>query len=246
MTSRRRFLHLAAATAALLPCRAWRARRPIRRGRCASWSPPPAGGTTDIVARLLAQRLSDKLGQPFVVENRPGGGTNIGTEMAVRAPPDGYTLLMANSSAVTPALHKTLPFTFLDRPWVPVGSSCARRYLMLVNPSMPAKTGARVHRLRQGQSRQGQHGLGRRRLDRPHVRRAVQMDGGHQAAARALPRRGDGPARPDCRPGPGHVLDHRLVAAIREGRQASGARHHHRDAVGAGAGGAAGRGFRPG
>ena len=113
MTSRRRFLQRTVATAALLPLpRLARAQayptRPVRILVATA-----AGGTTDIVARLLAQRLSDKLGQPFVVENRPGGGTNIGTEMAVRAPPDGYTLLMANSSAVVnQALHKNLPFTF--------------------------------------------------------------------------------------------------------------------------------------
>jgi tripartite-type tricarboxylate transporter receptor subunit TctC len=142
MTSRRRFLHLTAATAALLPLpRLARAQayptRPVRILVATA-----AGGTTDIVARLLAQRLSDKLGQPFVVENRPGGGTNIGTEMAVRAPPDGYTLLMANSSAVVnQALHKTLPFTF-STDLVPVAIVMRSPLLMLVNPSMPAKTGA--------------------------------------------------------------------------------------------------------
>ncbi len=142
MTSRRRFLHLTAATAALLPLpRLARAQayptRPVRILVATA-----AGGTTDIVARLLAQRLSDKLGQPFVVENRPGGGTNIGTEMAVRAPPDGYTLLMANSSAVVnQALHKTLPFTF-STDLVPVAIVMRSPLLMLVNPAMPVKTGA--------------------------------------------------------------------------------------------------------
>jgi tripartite-type tricarboxylate transporter receptor subunit TctC len=142
MTSRRRFLQLTAAATALLPLpRLAQAQayptRPVRILVATA-----AGGTTDIVARLLAQRLSDKLGQPFVVENRPGGGTNIGTEMAVRAPPDGYTLLMANSSAVdNQALHKNLPFTF-STDLVPVAIVMRSPLLMLVNPAMPVKTGA--------------------------------------------------------------------------------------------------------
>ena len=142
MTSRRRFLQLTAAATALLPLpRLARAQayptRPVRILVATA-----AGGTTDIVARLLSQRLSDKLGQPFVVENRPGGGTNIGTELAVRAPPDGYTLLMANSSAVVnQALHKNLPFTF-STDLVPVAIVMRSPLLMLVNPAMPVKTGA--------------------------------------------------------------------------------------------------------
>jgi tripartite-type tricarboxylate transporter receptor subunit TctC len=141
MTSRRRFLQRTVATAALLPLpRLARAQayptRPVRILVATA-----AGGTTDIVARLLAQRVSDKLGQPFVVENRPGGGTNIGTEMAVRAPPDGYTLLMANSSAVVnQALHKSLPFTF-STDLVPVAMVMRSPLLMLVNPALPVKTG---------------------------------------------------------------------------------------------------------
>jgi tripartite-type tricarboxylate transporter receptor subunit TctC len=141
MTSRRRFLQRTVATAALLPlprlaCAQAYPTRPVRILVATA-----AGGTTDIVARLLAQRLSDKLGQPFVVENRPGGGTNIGTEMAVRAPPDGYTLLMANSSAVVnQALHKNLPFTF-STDLVPVAIVMRSPLLMLVNPAQPVKTG---------------------------------------------------------------------------------------------------------
>ena len=68
-----------------------RGRTPIRRGRCASSSVRPAA--PDIIARLIGQWLSERLGQPFVIENRPGAGTNIGIEAVVRAPPDGYTLL---------------------------------------------------------------------------------------------------------------------------------------------------------
>src|SRR5215831_9305140 len=73
--------------------RASRWRRPIRRGRCVI-VPAPAGGGTDIVARLIGQWLSERLGQQFVIDNRPGGGGNIGTEAVVRTPADGYTLLL--------------------------------------------------------------------------------------------------------------------------------------------------------
>ena len=90
---RRQFLRLAAGAAALPACRAWRGpqaypARPVR-----IIVPVPPGGALDIIARLMGQWLSERLGQPFVVENRPGGGTNIGIEAVVRAPADGYTLL---------------------------------------------------------------------------------------------------------------------------------------------------------
>ena len=75
------------------PCRASRGRKPIRRGRCASSSALPPGRRIDIVARLMGQWLSERLGQPFVIENRPGAGGNIATEAVARAPADGYTLL---------------------------------------------------------------------------------------------------------------------------------------------------------
>ena len=78
------------------PCRASRGRKPIRRGRCASIVGFAAGGATDILARLMGQWLSERLGQPFVIENRPGAGSNIATEAVVRAPPDGYTLLLVS------------------------------------------------------------------------------------------------------------------------------------------------------
>ena len=75
-----------------------RGRKPIRRGRCASIVGFAAGGAPDIVARLMGQWLSERLGQPFIIENRPGAGSNIATEAVVRAPPDGYTLLMVGPS----------------------------------------------------------------------------------------------------------------------------------------------------
>src|SRR5262245_28160210 len=90
---RRRFLHLAAGAAALPPMSrfAWPPAEPTRTVRYIVSAPP--GGAQDILARLMGQWLSERLGQQFVIDNRPGGGTNIGTEAVVRAPPDGYTLL---------------------------------------------------------------------------------------------------------------------------------------------------------
>src|SRR5215212_5239761 len=99
-----------------------------------------AGGSTDIVARLIGQWLSERLGQPFIIENRPGAGTNIATEAAVTAAPDGYTLLMVNpANAVNATLYDKLSFVFL-RDIAPVASMIRQPLIMLVNPSVPTKT----------------------------------------------------------------------------------------------------------
>src|ERR1700720_1833054 len=99
-----------------------------------------AGGSTDIGARVIGQWLHERLGQPFVIENRPGAGTNVATESVVRAPPDGYTLLMVGpSSAVNATLYDKLNFVFL-RDIAPVASMIRQPQIMLANPSLPAKT----------------------------------------------------------------------------------------------------------
>ena len=98
-----------------------------------------AGGTTDLVARILAQRLGDRLGQSFIVENRPGGGNNIGTEAAVRATPDGYTLFMANTvNAINTTLYQNLTFNF-TADMAPVANVVRSVLLVNVHPSVPAK-----------------------------------------------------------------------------------------------------------
>ena len=98
------------------------------------------GITGDILARLLGQWLSERLGQPFVIENRPGGGNNIGTEAVVRAPADGYTLLLvAPPNAITATLYDKLNFNFV-RDIAPVASISREPYVMLVNRSVSAKT----------------------------------------------------------------------------------------------------------
>src|SRR5258705_2558648 len=107
---RRTFLHLAGAAALpVLLCTAWAQVYPTRPVRVIV--PFAAGGGTDITARVIAQWLSERLGQSFVVENRPGGGTNIGTEAAAKSPPGGYTLLMVGASnTINPSPYDKLQF----------------------------------------------------------------------------------------------------------------------------------------
>jgi tripartite-type tricarboxylate transporter receptor subunit TctC len=99
-----------------------------------------AGGGTDLVARFIAQWLTERLGQSFFVENRPGGGNNIGTELAARSPADGYTLFMANTvNAINTTLYKNLNYNFTTD-LVPVAIVMRSPVIMQVHPSVPAKT----------------------------------------------------------------------------------------------------------
>ncbi len=100
----------------------------------------PAGGVGDIIARLIGQRLSLRLGQPFVVENRPGAGGNIGTEAVVRAPADGYTLFLVNTAnAVNASLYDNLSFNFI-RDMAPIASVASAPNVMEVNLALPVKS----------------------------------------------------------------------------------------------------------
>ena len=100
----------------------------------------PPGGTNDVLARLMAQRLSDELGQPFIIENRPGAANNIGTEAVARAKPDGYTLLMANApNAINHSLYEKLSFNFLTD-IAPVAGIMRVPNVIVVNPSFEVKT----------------------------------------------------------------------------------------------------------
>jgi tripartite-type tricarboxylate transporter receptor subunit TctC len=137
---RRRFLHLAAGAAALSAVsRVARAQAyPTRPVRIIVGFAP--GGTADIVARLIAQWLSERLGQPFVVENRTGAATNIATEVVVRAPADGYTLLfVTTSNAINATLYEKLNFNFM-RDIAPVAGVTRVPNVFVVNPSVPATT----------------------------------------------------------------------------------------------------------
>jgi tripartite-type tricarboxylate transporter receptor subunit TctC len=100
----------------------------------------PAGGTTDILARLVGQYLSEKLGQQFVIDNRAGAGNNIATELVANAPPDGYTLLLVNpANGINATLYDKLPFNFI-RDIAPVAGIIRVPNVMEVNPGVPAKT----------------------------------------------------------------------------------------------------------
>jgi tripartite-type tricarboxylate transporter receptor subunit TctC len=137
---RRRFLHLGLSAAAL-PALSRIARAqayPARPVRLMVGFPP--GGPTDISARLIAQWLSDRLGQPFVVENRPGAGSNIATDAVAHSPADGYTLLLVSTSAtVSATFYQNLNFNFI-RDIAPVAGIVRVPLVMVVNPSVPAKT----------------------------------------------------------------------------------------------------------
>jgi tripartite-type tricarboxylate transporter receptor subunit TctC len=137
---RRRFLHLAAGVAALSAASRIASAQtyPSRPVRLLVGF--PAGGNADTIARPMGQWLSERLGQPFVIENRPGAGTNIATETVVRAPADGYTLLMVGpAQAINATLYEKLNFNFI-RDIAPVAGIISTANALIVNPSVPAKT----------------------------------------------------------------------------------------------------------
>ncbi len=102
--------------------------------------PYPPAGTTDVLARIVAQRLTEKMGQPFVVENKPGAGNNLGVEYVVNAPADGYTMLLVNpANGINASLYKTLNFNFI-RDIAPVAGLVRTPNVMEVTPSLPVKT----------------------------------------------------------------------------------------------------------
>src|SRR5439155_13063683 len=137
---RRRFLHLAAGAAALpAVSRIARAQaypsRPVRI--IVGYAP---AGSTDIAARLIGQWLSERLGRPVIIENRPGAGSNIGTEVVARAPADGYTLLLATTSnAINTTFYEKLNFNFI-RDIAPVAGISHEPQVLVLNPSVPANT----------------------------------------------------------------------------------------------------------
>jgi tripartite-type tricarboxylate transporter receptor subunit TctC len=136
---RREFLQLATG-AAVLPAAAtaWAQAYPARAVRIVV--PVAPGGANDVTGRLIAQWLSERLGQQFFIENRPGAGTNVGTEAAIRAPADGYTLLISGSNAaINPTLFGSLNFNFI-RDTAPIGSIVRVPQIMQVNPALPTQS----------------------------------------------------------------------------------------------------------
>ncbi len=137
---RRRFLHLATGAAALPAATriAWAQTYPTRSVRIIVGF--PAGAGADIAARLLGQRLSERLGQSFIIENRPGAGGNLGAETVARAPADGYTLLLVNTSnAINATLYDKLTFNLIAD-IAPIAGIFRGPFVMVVNPSFPTKT----------------------------------------------------------------------------------------------------------
>src|SRR6516165_9729027 len=137
---RRNFLHLAAAVAAL-PAVSGIARAQTYPSRPVRLIVPLApAGASDITARLIGQWLSERLGQQFVIDNRPGGGGNVDTEVVVRAPADGYTLLLVGGlNATNATFYDKLNYNFI-RDIAPVASIIRTPFVMAVNPTVPAKT----------------------------------------------------------------------------------------------------------
>ena len=187
---RRRFLHLAAGVAAL-PAASLLARAKAYPSRPARIVVPfAAGGSTDINARLIGQWLSERLGQQFVIENRPGAGSNVGTEVVVNAPPDGYTLLLIGaSSAINATLYDKLNFNFL-RDITPVSGIMSIPFIMVINPSFSAKTVSEFIAYARANPGKVNMAVGRHRNGRPYVGRTVQDDGRRQYGPRSVSGRG--------------------------------------------------------
>jgi hypothetical protein len=211
MTLRRRqFLQLASG-AAMLPAVsrfAWAQSYPARPVRVIVANAPGIAG--DTLARLLGQWLSERLGQPFVIENRPGGGNSIGTEAVVRAAADGYTLLMVGPpNAITATLYDKLNFNFI-RDIAPVASISREPYVLLVNPSVSAKTIPEFiayARANPGKLNIASAGNG----TASHMAAELQDDGRRRVGARSLSRLSARAHRPDRRPGAGPVPHYDLV-----------------------------------
>jgi tripartite-type tricarboxylate transporter receptor subunit TctC len=139
--SRRRLLHIAAGTTlgSSFARTGWADAYPARPVRIIVGS--AAGGTADVIARLMGEWLSRRLAQSVIIENRPGAATNVGTELVVRAAPDGYTLLFATgTNAINATLYDKLSFNFI-RDVTPVAAITRNPFVLLIHPSIPAKTG---------------------------------------------------------------------------------------------------------
>ena len=229
---RRKFLHLAAGAAALpAVSRIARAQAyPTRPVRLIDGYPP--GGSADITARLIGEWLSERLGQLFTIDNRPGGGGNIATEAVVSAPPDGHTLLLVGTShTVNATLYDKLNFNFV-RDIAPVGGIIRQPQVMLVNPSVPAKT---VHefvadaKANPGKITMASGGNG----SSSHLSGELfKMTAGDQSGPRAVSRRGTGAHGPAWRTGAGLFRPRARDNRAHQVRQTSRARCDDIDALG--------------
>lgn len=208
--SRRRFFELVGS--AVVPTilgTAWALDYPTRPVRIIVGFPP--GGPTDIFARLIAEWLSNRLGQAFIVENRPGAGSTIGVAAVVGAPPDGYTLLLISTSAVISAsYYRNLSFDLVGD-IAPVCGVALEPLVMVVNPSVSARTipefiayaKANPGKIIMASGRQWHHAA--------NDWRVVQDDGGRRLAPRSVPGRRTRLDRSVGRPGASHVRSHAVL-----------------------------------
>ena len=229
--ARRRFLKFAVSAVAM-PAVARLARADTYPSRPVHFIVPQAAASaSDIVARLIGDFLSNRLGQQFVVDDRPGAGGNVGTEAVVRATPDGYTLLLCNSqNAISAALYPELTFNFI-RDTVAVGQVESVPLVMEVHPSVPAKTVQEFiayAKANPGKINMASPGIG---STPPCQRRAVQGDDRHQYGARSVSQRGGGDDRPAERTSPTLLRHHSIVARICQNRQTARAGGDHRAAL---------------
>jgi len=159
--------------------------------------PFAAGGTSDILARPLAQRLSERLGQQVIVDNKPGGGTNVGVQAVVNSPPDGYTLLLGSSgNTINSSLYKNLPFNFLTD-IVPVAALVRVPLVLVVHPSVPASNVAEFIAFAKANPGKVNFASSGVRYVAPSLRRVVQGHGGDRNVPRPLSRRSPRPHRRD-------------------------------------------------
>src|SRR5262245_56314542 len=228
---RRNFLHLAAGAAALPAVSrfAWAQAYPSRPVRIVPFTP---GGASDITARLMGQWLSERLGQQFVIDNRPGGGTNIGTEAVVRAPADGYALLMVGGyNAINATLYDKLNHNFI-RDIAPVAGIIVVPNVMVVNPSVPAATVPEF--IAYAKSKSGKTTMASAGTGTPsHVTGELfKMMAGVNLVH--VPYRGGGPALTDLLSGQVQVMFATMPSSIEyiRGWQAARPRGGHRDSFG--------------
>ena len=206
---RRNFLHLAAGAAALPAVSrvTWAQAYPTRPVHIIVGF-PGGSGASDTTARLIGQWLSERLGQPFVIENRPGAASNLAAEAVVRAPPDGYTLLLVTS---VNAINANLGFDFI-RDIVPVARLVQRAGCDGSEPGVPGQNRSRIHCLCQSPSRQDQHGDSREREHAACLRRTVQNVAGVDMVP--VPYRGAPPAVTDLIGGRVQVVFDTFAASI--------------------------------